>query len=34
MSDLVFLAASLAFFFVAVLYIYGCDSLRGGKDNA
>ena len=34
MSDLVFLAASLAFFFVAVLYIYGCQSLKGGRDDA
>jgi hypothetical protein len=34
MSDLVFLAASVAFFFVAVLYVYGCESLRGGNGNA
>jgi hypothetical protein len=34
MSDLVFLAASFAFFFVAVLYVYGCQSLRGGGGNA
>jgi len=34
MSDLVFLAASLEFFFVAVLYVYGCQSLKGGGDNA
>jgi hypothetical protein len=34
MSDLVFLAASFAFFFVAVLYAYGCQSLKGGRDDA
>jgi hypothetical protein len=34
MSDLVFLAASFAFFFVAVLYVYGCQSLKGGRDDA
>lgn len=34
MSDLVFLAASFAFFFVAVLYVHGCQQLKGGKDNA
>ena len=34
MSDLVFLAASIVFFVVAVLYMYGCQSLRGGGDNA
>jgi hypothetical protein len=34
MSDIVFLAASLAFFFVAVLYIYGCKSLKGGREDA
>jgi len=34
MSDLIFLAASFAFFFVAVAYVYGCQSLKGGDDNA
>jgi hypothetical protein len=34
MSDLIFLAASLLFFFVAVAYQYGCQSLKGGGDNA
>jgi hypothetical protein len=34
MSDIAFLAASLAFFFVAVLYVYGCQSLKGGRDDA
>jgi hypothetical protein len=34
MSDIAFLAASFAFFFVAVLYVYGCQSLKGGGGNA
>jgi len=34
MSDLVFLAASFAFFLVAVLYVYGCQALKGGRDDA
>jgi hypothetical protein len=34
MSDIVFLAVSFAFFFVAVLYVYGCQSLKGGGGNA
>jgi hypothetical protein len=34
MSDLIFLAASLAFFLVAVLYLYACQSLKGGRDDA
>jgi hypothetical protein len=34
MSDLVFLAVSIVFFVVAVLYLYGCQSLKGGGDNA
>jgi hypothetical protein len=34
MSDLVFLAASIVFFVVAVLYMYGCQSLKGGGSNA
>jgi hypothetical protein len=34
MSDLVFLAASIVFFVVAFLYLYGCQSLKGGGDNA
>lgn len=33
MSDLVFFAAPLVFFFVAVLYIRGCESLKGGRHN-
>jgi hypothetical protein len=34
MTDVIFLAASFAFFIVAVLYVYGCDSLKGGSDHA
>ncbi len=34
MSDLIFLAASFAFFFVSVVYVYGCQSLKGGDGNA
>jgi hypothetical protein len=34
MSDLIFLAASIFFFLVAVLYLNGCQSLKGGGDNA
>jgi hypothetical protein len=34
MSDLIFLGASLVFFVIAVAYLYGCQSLKGGGDNA
>jgi hypothetical protein len=34
MSDLVFLAASVVFFGVAVAYVHGCQSLKGGRDDA
>jgi hypothetical protein len=34
MTDVIFLAASFAFFIVAILYVYGCDSLKGGNDHA
>jgi hypothetical protein len=35
MSDIAFLAASIVFFFVAVLYVYGCERLtKGGGGNA
>jgi hypothetical protein len=34
MSDLIFVAASLAFFVVAVLYVRGCQSLKGGRYDA
>jgi hypothetical protein len=34
MSDLIFNAASLLFFVIAVAYLYGCQSLKGGRDDA
>lgn len=34
MSDLVFLAASVVFFVIAAAYVSGCESLKGGDDNA
>jgi hypothetical protein len=34
MSDLVFLAGSVVFFFVAILYVNGCQSLKDGGGNA
>ena len=34
MDDLIFLAASGAFFVVAVVYLYGCQALKGGRGNA
>ena len=35
MSDLIFLAASVVFFGVAVAYVAGCRRLmKGGGDNA
>jgi hypothetical protein len=34
MTDLIFLAVSLAFFVVAVAYTHGCQSLKGGRDDA
>jgi hypothetical protein len=34
MSDIAFLSASLVFFFVAILYVYGCQSLKGGHKDA
>jgi hypothetical protein len=34
MTDLAFLAASIVFFVVAVLYVHGCQNLKGGGGNA
>jgi hypothetical protein len=35
MSDLIFVAASVVFFFVAVWYVNGCQSLaKGRRDDA
>jgi hypothetical protein len=32
MSDLIFLVVSIAFFVGSVLYAFGCESLKGGRD--
>jgi len=34
MLDLIILTVSLVFFGIAVAYIHGCQSLKGGGDNA
>jgi hypothetical protein len=35
MSDLIFVAASIVFFAIAVWYLDGCQTLiKGGNDNA
>jgi hypothetical protein len=34
MSDVIFVAASVVFFAVAVWYVNGCQHLRGGRDDA
>jgi hypothetical protein len=35
MSDLIFVAASVVFFVVAICYVNGCQSLtKGGRDDA
>jgi hypothetical protein len=34
MSDLVFVAASLVFFTIAVVYVHGCWQLKGGRGDA
>ena len=34
MSDIAFLAASVVFLLVAVLYVHGCQSLKGGGGHA
>ena len=34
MTDLVFFAASVGFFVVAELYVYGCQRLKGGRNHA
>lgn len=31
MSDLVFIAASVGFFALAIAYTHGCENLRGGQ---
>lgn len=34
MSDLIFVAASVVFFAIAVVYVSGCERLKGGRGNA
>jgi hypothetical protein len=34
MGDLIFVAASVMFFLIAVVYLGGCERLRGGRDDA
>jgi hypothetical protein len=34
MGDLIFLTVSIVFFVVSVLYAFGCESLKNGRDNA
>ena len=34
MLDLIFLVVSLMFFVIAVAYVQGCQSLKGGGGNA
>ena len=34
MLDLIILTVSLVFFGIAVAYVHGCQSLKGGTDNA
>ena len=34
MSDLIFVAASVVFFVVAVVYLSGCERLKGGRGDA
>jgi len=33
MSDLIFVAASVVFFAIAVAYASGCERLRGGRGD-
>ena len=34
MLDLIIVTVSLVFFGIAVAYVHGCQSLKGGRDNA
>jgi hypothetical protein len=34
MLDLIIVTVSLVFFGIAMAYIHGCQSLKGGSDNA
>ncbi len=33
MMDVVFIAATVGFFVIALAYVYACEKLRGGKDE-
>ena len=33
MLDVVFIAATVGFFVIALAYVYACERLRGGKDE-
>ncbi len=33
MLDVVFIAATIGFFVIALAYVYACEKLRGGKDE-
>jgi hypothetical protein len=34
MTDLLFLGVSIAFFIGSIVYSLGCQSLKGGRDDA
>jgi hypothetical protein len=34
MLDLIIVTVSLVYFVIAMAYIHGCQSLKGGSDNA
>ena len=34
MLDLIIVTVSLVYFVIAMAYIHGCQSLKGGDDNA
>ena len=34
MLELIIVTVSLVFFVIAVAYVHGCQSLKGGGDNA
>jgi hypothetical protein len=33
MMDVVFIAATIGFFVIALAYVYACEKLRGGEDE-
>ncbi len=34
MNDLIFVAATIVFFLIAVVYMSGCERLKGGRSDA